>query len=155
MTVGPGPSTRKPASAPPTGLSSDEERPPHPKTVLLVDDEEDILASIQQYFSQVLPSVRLLLARSGSEGVRTLQGESVDLIITDYRMGDMDGLEFLEVAETFAPGAPRVMITAYPDPQLAVEARVQRNVALMVTKPFDIDSFGRSIAALLGLPPTA
>lgn len=155
MTLGPGPSTGTPASAPPTGSSSDEERPARPKTVLLVDDEEDILASIQQYFSQVLPSVRLLLARSGGEGVRMLQGETVDLIITDYRMRDMDGLEFLGVAETFAPGVARVMITAYPDPQLAVEARVQRGVALMVTKPFDIDSFGRSIAALLGLPPTA
>lgn len=121
------------------------------RTLLIVDDEEDILTSLEAYFRRTLPNVRVLLAHSGSDGIKVLRRETVDLIIADYRMTGMDGLEFLSQAQELAPNAPRIMITAYPDAHLAVQARVATNVSLLVTKPFDVETFGRSVAAIMGI----
>jgi CheY-like chemotaxis protein len=106
-----------------------------PSTVLLVDDEADICESLKDYLEKMLPGVRVLTATSGAEALRLLQGQSVDLIITDYRMPGMDGLTFLDEASKVAPKVPRMMITAYPDLELALKAVNEHNVQKFVTKP--------------------
>lgn len=66
-----------------------------------------------------------------------LRGGGIDLILTDYRMPEMNGLEFLIAAERVAPGVPRVMLTAYPDQELATRASREAHVVLIISKPFD------------------
>ncbi|HLE47739.1 MAG TPA: response regulator [Candidatus Thermoplasmatota archaeon] len=137
--------------AAPTAADARKPRPPGQRTLLIVDDEVDILESLDAYFRRTLPNVKVLLARSAAEGVKVLRRDAVDLVIADFRMAGMDGLEFLRVAQELAPQAPRIMITAYPDAHLAVQARVATDVSLLVTKPFDVATFGRSIAAIMGI----
>lgn len=104
-------------------------------TLLLVDDEPDIRTAIARYVAAALPNVRVLSAASGEQGLDALQREHVDVILTDFRMPSMNGLEFLALARALAPHAPRLMLTAYPDVDLAVRAVNQQAVVKFLTKP--------------------
>lgn len=90
-------------------------------TVLLVDDERDIAESYGQ-FIEVLLGWKVLLAFSGPQALSTLEKELVDVIVSDYRMPEMDGLQFLALAHEIAPTVPCVMLTAYPDPEVEQKA---------------------------------
>jgi DNA-binding NtrC family response regulator len=118
-------------------VSPDNQRP----TVLLVDDEEDILESLALMFRLAVKDLRLVTAKSGQEALEILRRERVDLIVTDYRMPVMDGFQFLKAADAVHAGLPRIMITAYPDPALAARAQAEAEVAMVISKPFDLDTF--------------
>lgn len=119
--------------------------PPNPanpyrtQVVLAVDDEPDILESLQTLLESSL-DIQVLTAPSGQEALRLLESRPVDLIITDYRMPGMTGLEFLEAARQVAPEASRILITAYPDLDLALKAINEEGVENFVVKPFDPES---------------
>ena len=125
----------------------------HMPTLLLVDDEEDILESIALMFRLTVQDMRLVTARSGAEALEVLRREPVALIITDYRMPVMDGFQFLKAAEEIQPKVPRIMITAYPDPALAARAQSEAEVSMVISKPFDLDSFLQLCRTLSRAPP--
>lgn len=107
-------------------------RAPAPVTVLFVDDEPDILASYEVLFAAAL-RVRVLVAPSGAAALELLRREAVDLIVSDFRMPGMTGIEFLARAKELAPGVPRILFTAFDDPAMAAEAR-RAGVVGVVTK---------------------
>lgn len=102
--------------------------------ILAVDDEADILGSLVTTLEGALP-VEVIGASSGADGLKLLQTEAVDLIISDYRMAYMTGLEFLRKAAVIRPDAPRVMLTAFPDMELAISAINDASVTKFLTKP--------------------
>ncbi len=104
--------------------------------ILLVDDEPDIRDSIAMGMELLVEGVRVSTASDGQEAMEILRREPVHLIMSDYRMPLMDGLEFLKKAQQEFPRIPRVMLTAYPDPKLAAEAVRGAGVGLFVSKPF-------------------
>jgi CheY-like chemotaxis protein len=124
---------------------------PRAATVLIVDDERDILTSLEFLIKSEVPDVRVLAAASGPEALKVLRREHVDLIVSDYRMPGMDGFQFLEEARNLAPGIPSVMMTAYPDPNLAARAVSELGVGLFIAKPFDLDYFVGVVRSLVGL----
>lgn len=107
------------------------------KTILVVDDETDILDSITALMQAVNSSPRVLTARDGKDALEILDKESVDLIVTDYRMPRMDGLELLRIARERNPEMPMILITAYPDPALEDTAMHTLGVSHFIRKPFD------------------
>ena len=66
-----------------------------------------------------------------------LKAEPVDLIVTDYKMPGMNGLEFLAAAKTLAPKVPRVLVTAFPDLELAIRAVNEARIENFFTKPLE------------------
>ena len=69
--------------------------------------------------------------------MRILGRERIDLIVSDFRMPGVNGVDFLQAAKKAHPYVVSVMVTAYPNPQLAVDAVHLGGVVFLITKPFD------------------
>ncbi|HET6399246.1 MAG TPA: response regulator, partial [Candidatus Thermoplasmatota archaeon] len=73
--------------------------------LLIVDDEPDILLATRSYLTRSFPSLQVETAAGGAEAVARLAQERFDIILSDYRMPGMDGLELLAAASRIAPAA--------------------------------------------------
>lgn len=118
-------------------------------TVLVVDDEEDVADSIRETLEVYLDGVRAVTASSGTEALAILQREHVDLILTDYRMPRMDGIRFLREARLLAPTVPRILVTAYPDLDVAIQALNEEHITNFLTKPVAAPALVEAVAACL------
>jgi DNA-binding NtrC family response regulator len=119
------------------------------QSLLLVDDETDILRSLQSLFEKELPGIVVRTATSGAAGLDSLRRNAVDLIVCDYKMPGMNGLDFLGQAQRIVPGVPRILVTAYPDLEVAVRAIRETGIEGFFIKPFDPDQVLDTVSAAL------
>ena len=120
-------------------------------TILLVDDEPDILLSIKVLLERSPKGLKVVTASSGPEGLQVLRsGEPVDLVISDFKMPGMDGIEFLMQAHRLKPDLPRVMFTAYADAGLARRAVAEAFVREFLPKTLPSRDLVQKVEALLG-----
>jgi adenylate cyclase len=103
--------------------------------ILVVDDEPDVLDSIVDLLRAELPGVQVWPAPDGPQALDILRRERLDAILSDYRMPGMDGLELLTKARQVAPDAARILVTAYPELQVAVRAINEAAIQNFLTKP--------------------
>ncbi len=122
---------------------------PSIQAILIVDDEPDILDSLSDVFNLHLPGVRIVTAPNGAKGLQILEKEPVDLIVSDYKMPGMDGLEFLTKARLVAPKASRILITAYPELNVAVRAINEAQIQNFLTKPITPAALMEAVNAAL------
>lgn len=111
--------------------------PTRDQIVLLVDDEPDIRDSLQMLLESALENIQVATAESGALALDILQNRPIDLIITDYKMPGMNGLEFLHRAQKIAPKTPRILVTAFPDLEIAIRAINETGIENFFTKPFE------------------
>lgn len=106
-------------------------------SILYVDDEKHNLhvfnASFFKYY-------KIITALSGIEALEILQKETVHLIITDERMPNMTGLEFLEEIANKYVEVPRIILTAYSDISVIIDAVNRCGIYQYVQKPWDRES---------------
>ncbi|MFZ7125373.1 MAG: response regulator [Desulfobacterales bacterium] len=105
--------------------------------ILVVDDELIVRDSLKEWLS-VEGGFSVSMAASGPEAIETLKTGTIDLMLLDIKMAEMDGVEVLEKAKDLFPELPVVMITAYATVETAVEAMKLGAVDYLI-KPFDPD----------------
>jgi len=102
--------------------------------ILCVDDEPGIVRAIRRILKP--EPVTVLIAASGPEGLEILRKQPVSLILTDYRMPEMNGIEFLEQAAPLCPDAFRMILTGYAEAHVLVEAVNRGQIYKILYKPF-------------------
>ena len=105
------------------------------RTLLLVDDEPNILASLKRLFRR--DGHVMLTANSGAEGLELLSKHKVDLIISDQRMPGMTGVEFLRTAKALYPDTIRIVLSGYTELQSVTDAINEGAVYRFLTKPWE------------------
>ncbi|MES2740278.1 MAG: HD domain-containing phosphohydrolase [Pseudomonadota bacterium] len=106
-----------------------------PLTILFVDDEPNILSSLRRLFRP--RGYRVLIAEGGAAGLALLETESVDLVISDMRMPEMDGAQFLAQVRQRWPDVIRLLLTGYSDIQSILDAINCGEIYRYITKPWD------------------
>jgi len=104
--------------------------------ILLIDDEPAQITSIKSFLKR--RTYTILTANSGEEGISYIDDGNVDLVFTDYRMPDMNGLEVVQKIKNINPEIPVVIITAFSDTKDAVTV-MKEGAFDYLSKPVDLD----------------
>ena len=104
--------------------------------ILIVDDEESIIDVLSMMLEK--EGYQALSASDGSEALKVLDKEKIDLIISDMRMTPMNGLDLLKRVKDIDPDITAIMMTAYATVENAVEA-MRQGAFEYVIKPFKLD----------------
>ncbi|MEL6867645.1 MAG: histidine kinase, partial [Bacteroidota bacterium] len=115
-------------------------------SILYVDDEADNLLSFRAIFRR---EYQVHTAQSGQEGLALLEQEAIDLVISDQRMPEMTGVEFLEQVRLRFPEPIRMVLTGYSDVQAIIDAINKGKVQHYLTKPWNVPELKQVIANAL------
>ena len=122
---------------------------PRAQSILVVDDDADIVQSLKDVFEASMPGVVVHTAMNGKDALHSLKQNSPDLILSDYRMPGMDGLEFLTRSIKLAPHSARILLTAYPELDVAVRAINEAQIQNFLTKPIAPEKLLEAVNAAL------
>ncbi len=103
-------------------------------TVLCVDDEPNILKSLHRLLAE--QGFQLLLAQSGAEALQQLANRHVDLVLSDMKMPQMSGAEFLTEVARLYPTTYRIILSGYADMASTLAAVNQGQIHRYLQKPW-------------------
>ena len=123
--------------------------PKQQQAILLVDDEASILKAINRLLRN--EGYIIKTATSGAEALQSIRAGDVPvaLIISDQRMPEMSGAQFLEQAKCLAPDAIRFLLTGYSDMTAVVEAVNKGEIHRYLTKPWNDDELLQAVRQAL------
>lgn len=119
----------------PSDASKDAQPADTPPVLLLVDDEANILSSLRRLFRSAGYTIHT--AESGAEGLRILEQEAVDLVVSDMRMPQMDGAQFLSEVALRWPQVVRILLTGYADLGSTIDAINKGHIYGYFSKPWE------------------
>ncbi|HGM5803911.1 TPA: two-component system response regulator GlrR [Serratia marcescens] len=122
-----------------------------PANLLLVDDDPSLLKLLGMRLTS--EGFHVTTAESGQEALRLLTREQIDLVISDLRMDEMDGMALFAEIQKHQPGMPVIILTAHGSIPDAVAA-TQQGVFSFLTKPVDRDALYKAIDEALALSAT-
>jgi len=116
--------------------------------ILVVDDEENNLQLFQRTFRK---KYNVFPAKSGTEALDILSNMRIDLIISDQRMPEMEGVEFLKRSMELSPDSVRILITGYSDAGAIVDAINNVKIHRYIKKPWIPEDLINTVDAALEL----
>ena len=111
--------------------------------ILLIDDDEWIRDSLRIFFET--EGCHVLALETAEEGIAAIKDQAFDLIIVDYKLPGLDGIEFLKRIRHIQPDDIKLMITAYRDENVVSEAK-KLKVQGFIEKPFTSETIMASLA---------
>ncbi|HYF51142.1 MAG TPA: sigma-54 dependent transcriptional regulator [Planctomycetota bacterium] len=136
----PAPPDAAPKAADEAASTTDEE------TVLVVDDDAATRDSLETALDK--NGYKVLTAANAREALNILDRTNIDVVVTDLRMPDLDGLQFFQFVRQRAPNVPVIMISGQASVEAAVSA-MRDGVVDFLTKPFSLSEIRRVIARAL------
>lgn len=116
--------------------------PPNKISILYVDDEENNLFSFKATFRI---KYQVYTAISGGEALKILGSKDVQIIITDQRMPEMTGVQFLEKVLEKYPDPMRILLTGYADMEAVVDAVNKGKIFHYLAKPWNEEELASTI----------
>ena len=104
--------------------------------ILVVDDEEDNLALLYRSLRRDYDVSKAHCAR---EALELLDQEDFQLVLSDHKMPEMEGVDFLKLVSEKHPSTVRVLITAYSDAKILIEAINKAKIYRYIKKPYQIE----------------
>lgn len=123
--------------------------------VLLVDDEPNILTAMRRCLASIeadqLDGEALAMESftSPQAAIDRSEEQDFDLVISDYRMPSMNGVEFLSRVMESQPNAPRMIISGYADREAIIAAVNEVHLTRFVEKPWNDQELRRSVVSIL------
>lgn len=124
-----------------------KEAPDTPYSLLLVDDEPNILAALRRIFQR--ENYQLHFARSGGEALKILESKPIQLIISDFMMPGMTGSELLAKVRERWPDTIRIMLTGHANTEAVMGSVRDGAVYRFILKPWNDDDLRLTIALAL------
>ena len=117
--------------------------------ILCVDDEKNILKALRRLFMDE-DNYEIPIAESGEEGLEVLEEEEgIRMVVSDYRMPGMNGVEFLHQVNEKWPETMRIVLSGYADTAAVVEAINQGRIYKFIPKPWNDEELLSTISAAL------
>lgn len=101
------------------------DRMPRPPAILLVDDDSELLDLLQLFMQELAPTYDIIAMRDAHSALRYLAQRTVPLVITDYMMPGMNGLQLTAATKAASPMTHVILATAYGSAALEQRAREQ------------------------------
>ncbi len=121
-----------------------------PIRILCVDDELNILKAIERTFLD--DDYEILTATSGEEGLRMMaESGEIRLVISDYRMPGMNGVEFLREVCRRWPDTVRIVLSGFADTAAVISAINEGQIYQFIPKPWDVEEFRASVVNAVAL----
>ncbi len=118
------------------------------KNVLVVDDENSFLRSLSDGLNTYSGDFSVLTAENGNQAVEVLKSTKIELVVTDLKMPEMDGLKLLAHMSKNYPDTPAIVMTAYGNPKL--EHHIKKlGISQYIEKPLDFDALVDKIFEIL------
>ena len=116
--------------------------------ILCVDDEENVLKSLKRLFLD--SEYEIFIAKSGEEGLELLRKTGhVQIVISDYRMPKMNGIDFLKEVYRYWPDTVRIVLSGYADTAAIIEAINIGHIYRFIPKPWNDDELKLAISNAL------
>jgi len=103
--------------------------------LLFVDDEPGILSALRRLVRKL--DVKVFIAEGGAAGLDVLENNHIDLVISDMRMPEMDGAQFLARVKELYPDTVRYLLTGYSDISATINALNKGGIYRYLSKPWD------------------
>ena len=114
-------------------------------TLLCVDDEPNILSALRRLFRR--SGYKIVVAEGGQDGLAVFAQESVNVVISDMRMPEMTGAEFLKAVAEQWPDTVRILLTGYSDIESTISAVNDAGLYRYVAKPWDENDLRMTVAS--------
>ena len=116
--------------------------------ILCVDDEKNVLRALNRVFLDC--DYEIITAASGSEGLEILNNtDTVQIVISDYRMPQMSGVDFLREVYRNWPDTLRVVLSGFADMSVIMDAINEGHIYQFIQKPWDDDKLKATISKAL------
>ena len=104
-------------------------------TLLFVDDEVNVLSSLKRLFRPF--GYRIFTAEGGAQGLEIMARETIDIVISDMRMPQMNGAEFLQKVKEQWPDTVRILLTGYAEISATIDAINKGHIYRYISKPWE------------------
>ena len=123
---------------------------PRPPAIVLVDDESFLRAVLPSILEDLVQGYELLAVEDGDAVLATLATRSVPLLLTDYHMPGMNGIELAQAVKAASPATRVVLVTADPS-----AAQAASDIDHILSKPFSVAELRQMVRTMLDATPPA